>query len=163
MSRMASNFLNCESPLAKKLGGFFQRQRSNIVQQPRQNIVQRLRRVRVAVCSPDLHNKMSATTCPTTSDQLPPADHQGTYCQSVHYGTLSKRQRSSQPISCSDRYTSGSAFQLGRIGLPLMRAPKRLLGDMVAVADDKYLYVIAVFLTSFKRFLLVHCSRPFSR
>ena len=35
-----------------------------------------------------------------------------------------------------------------------MRAPKRLLGDMVAVADDKYLYIIAMLLTSFKRFTL---------
>ena len=55
-SHVANKFLNCGLSLAKKLGGF-SRQRSNVAQQPRHNVVQSLQGIWVAICSPNFHNK----------------------------------------------------------------------------------------------------------
>ena len=105
LSRVASYFLNCGSPLAKKLGGFSKGRNGIKCSKPSKILSGVLGGYRWPSAL-----LMPTTTCPTTLDRLLPTDCRGTYCQSVHYGTLSKRQRSSQPILCSDRFSLRSAF-----------------------------------------------------
>ena len=80
---------------------------------------------------------MVTTTCPTTLDQLLPTNLWGSYSQGVRCDTLSKQQRSSQPILCSETVFLGFCFSDNYDKSSTDVFWKPLLRDMAVVADDR--------------------------